>query len=77
MRDKIAALRLERHLARQGHQEGRDDDEIFLGLVTCEVFQAADDNAPDASASQSRPTAPIQEPVSPKSVRRRAPRSSA
>ncbi len=53
MRDRIAAIRLERHLATHDSNLPRADDEVPLAVVTCEAVRATDDND---SASNSSPS---------------------
>ena len=51
MRDRIAAIRLERHL-RSSDDEGRTDEEMPIATVTCEVVRAEDDIAVDGPSTE-------------------------
>jgi hypothetical protein len=64
MRDRIAALRLERHLRSSDH-EGRADEEMPIATVTCEVVRAADSvpvDRPPTEAGDSAAAGPQPDP---------------
>jgi hypothetical protein len=71
MRDRIAALRLERHL-RSSDDEGRADGEMPIATVTCEVVRAVDDVAVDRPSTEANgSTGAGADPVPPPPTRRR------
>jgi hypothetical protein len=77
MRDSIAALRLERHLATSNASESRTNDEMVLATTTCEFLRAADSVTIDGlgvlSASISTITEPLVGVQQPNARRRKRP----
>jgi hypothetical protein len=71
MRDRIATLRLERHLAVSHQRLGRDDDEMPIAVITCEIVRAADDSAMNASPAQTDGAALVLKPAAPPASKRR------